>query len=232
MRNFDFVRSHTHENVFLIIKFVFYCELFFRRIFFEPNLTVILWMAASLIVGISGLQSRGSGFHFFAPITITGQEDVSVHYDETIEITLDMLSIDYGGDPDDLSIQVLGGTGYDFTGNSIVRTIEYDDEWAAAGEEISVNVRVSDGTDQADFELVVLVIPPLTQTSYSENTCLGTISLTVRAYRPDPSTASESFPFTFTLSTLDGEVIDQIEFNSNFPGQSSASATFGERSLT
>ncbi|MDN3690377.1 PKD domain-containing protein [Cyclobacterium jeungdonense] len=186
-----------------------------------------MWVMASLMVGLSIFQSNGNGWNFFAPITITGQEDVSIYYDETKEITLDMLSIDYDGDPDDLIIQVLDGTGYNRSENSIIRTIEYDDEWAAAGEEISVNVRVSDGADQADFELTVLVIPPLTQTSYSENTCLGTISLTVRAYRPEPSIRSESFPFTFTLSTLTGEVIDEIVFDSNFPGQGSASATFG-----
>ncbi len=183
------------------------------------------------MVIFSIIQSKGNGWNLFAPITITGQANVSIYYDETKEITLDMLTIDYGGDPDDLTIQVEPGTGYTNTGNSINRTIEYDDEWAAAGEEIMVNVTVSDGADQADFELTVLVIPPLTQTSYSENTCLGTISLTVRAYRPDPSVASASFPFVFTLSTLDDEIIDEIEFNSNFPGQGSASATFGGMDL-
>lgn len=204
---------------------------FLKRIFFWQKLPRSLWLMASLMVGFLAFQSKGNGWNFFAPITITGQEDVSIYYDETKEITLDMLSIDYDGDPDDLIIQVESGAEYNFTGNSITRTIEYTDEWAAAGEEISVNVRVSDGADQADFELTVLVIPPLTQTSYSENTCRGTISLTVRAYRPNPSVASESFPFTFTLSTLEGEIIDEIEFNSNFPGQSSASATFGGMDL-
>jgi gliding motility-associated-like protein len=182
-------------------------------------------------VGITALQATGTGWTLFAPITITGQEDVRVFYDETLAITLDMLAIDYGGDPNDLSIQVEEGTGYVFSDNSITRTIEYDENWAAAGEEITVNVRVSDGTDEASYGLRVLVVPPMTQTNYSENTCLGTISLTVRAYRPDPGVASESFPFVFTLLTQEEEVIDVITFNSNFPGQSSASATFGVEGL-
>ncbi|WP_439482544.1 gliding motility-associated C-terminal domain-containing protein [Cyclobacterium plantarum] len=178
------------------------------------------------------LQTQGKDWMVFLPISITGQEEVSIFYDEDLVITLDMLTIDYDGDPADLSLEVLAGPGYDFTGNIINRTIEYDENWSAAGEEILVNVSVSDGLgDSDDYELRVLVIPPLTQTNYSENTCLGTISLTVRAYRPNPGLPSESFPFTFTLLNEAGDVIGEQVINNIFFSQSSASATFGGSEL-
>ncbi len=204
---------------------------FLRRLIFRLKITGSVGWLTGLVLGITALQTSGTVWDSFAPISITGQQDVRIFYDETLEITLDMLSIDYDGDPSNLTLQVEDGTGYLRSGNAITRTIEYDENWAAAGEEVTVNVRVSDGADDATYGLTVLVVPPMTQTNYSENTCLGTISLTVRAYRPDPGVASESFPFTFTLLTQDEEVIDVITFNSNFPGQSSASATFGGTGL-
>jgi len=204
---------------------------FFNKgfIFYQSErLKFIIPVILVMVLTLSALlHTQGKDWLLFLPISVIGQEEVKIHYDENLEITLDMLSIDYDGDLGDLTLEVFEGTGYDFTGNTINRTIEYDDEWNAEGERIRVNVRISDGADLVDYELEVLVIPPITQTSYGENTCLGTISLTVRAYRPNPGTPSESFPFTFTLLNEDGNVIGEQEINSFFSGQGSASVTFG-----
>ncbi|NHE57360.1 T9SS type B sorting domain-containing protein [Cyclobacterium plantarum] len=173
------------------------------------------------------LQTQGKDWMLFLPITVTGQEEVKIFYDEGLVITLDMLTIDYDGDPGDLSLQVLEGPGYNRTGNTINRTIEYDKEWSAAGEEILVNVRVSDVSgDFDDYELRILVIPPLTHTRYDEKPCMGIVTLEVKAYQPFPGIPSQSFPVNFTLLDLDGNIIQEQIFTSSFPGQGTASASF------
>lgn len=192
-----------------------------RLKFLIPPTLVILLVLSSL------LQTQGKDWLLFLPISVVGQEEVKIFYDEELEISLDMLTIDYDGNPRDLILEVLPGTGYDHSGNTIFRTIVHNQDWNAAGEEILVNIRVSDGTGELDnYELKVLVIPPMTQTRYEEKPCMAIITLEVKAYQPNPGITSKSFPVNFSLLDLEGNIIQEQNFTNSFPGQGTASAEF------
>ncbi|WP_245802786.1 PKD domain-containing protein [Cyclobacterium lianum] len=210
---------------------------FFRRSrIFCPKVKWRIWAAASLVLTFTVtilLQTQAKDWHLFLPITIVAQEEVKIFFDEDLEITLGMLEIEYDGDPANLVLEVEDGDDYEPTGNnSIQHNLVHNESWNAAGEEIEVNIRVTDGLDGvAVYAFKVLVIPPLTLALYDENPCMGTVSLTARAYKPDPNTPSASFPFTFSLRDPLDNVISEKVVNNLVPGQVSASVTFGEDGL-
>ncbi|HSI78822.1 MAG TPA: hypothetical protein VK957_23210 [Lunatimonas sp.] len=98
----------------------------------------------------------------FAPITITSQNSVQTLYRGEFEITLGDLQIDYEGDLDDLVLTVLPGVDYEIVnGTTIVPSINYANNWPAAGEILPVDIQLSDGTDQSEvYPFKILVIPP------------------------------------------------------------------------
>ncbi|MEX0883526.1 MAG: SprB repeat-containing protein, partial [Cyclobacteriaceae bacterium] len=163
----------------------------------------------------------------FEPVTITGQKDVTVFYQGDVEIILDFLEFDYDGNINDLILTVIEGDGYTFDGNTVTATIDYQNTWPARGQEITVNVQLSDGVDQSEvFEMKILVIPPILALSYNENSCQGTISLTASAYKPFQQYEG-SFPFTFRLFDSEENLLEEVEVTNATAGQSSALATFG-----
>ncbi|EPR70936.1 T9SS C-terminal target domain-containing protein [Cyclobacterium qasimii] len=181
----------------------------------------------ALLITYQVFETKGEIFTFFAPVTITDQTDELVHYKGDLELSLDMLTIDYSGDKSNLTLEVLAGEGYTFIGNTISTTIIYDDTWEAKGKEIIVNIQVSDGVDvSAIYPMTVLVIPPILPLNYFENSCQGTITLTVSAYKPDQR-YEESFPFTFQLVDETDNVISEITVDNTAPFESSASVVFG-----
>jgi large repetitive protein len=175
---------------------------------------------------LNGINGRND--FIFLPIVISGQEDIQVLYKGEVTIQLDQLIIDYGGNLADLSLSVLDGDPdvYTVNGNTITATIDYQTNWPAQGQEITIDIQVSDGTDTEDFELTVLVIPPILPLSYNENSCQGTISLTASAYKPDQF-YEESFPFVFKLIDSGGIVLSEVEVDNAAAFQTSASVTFG-----
>ncbi|WP_339924584.1 PKD domain-containing protein [uncultured Cyclobacterium sp.] len=184
-------------------------------------------IVVALLISYQVFETKGEIFTIFAPVTITGQTDQQVHYKGDLVLSLDMLTIDYSGDKSNLNLEILAGEGYTFTGQTISTSIVYDDTWEAKGQEITVNVQVSDGVDVSPiFPMTVLVIPPILPLNYFENSCLGTITLTVSAYKPDQR-HEESFPFTFQLVDETDNIISEITVDNTAPFQSSASVVFG-----
>lgn len=147
-------------------------------------------------------------------------------YNGDLEITLDMLTIDYSGDKSNLSLAILSGTGYSFSGQTIDPEEIYDDSWDSKGKEITVNIQVSDGVDVSEtYPFKVLVIPPILPLSYFENSCQGTITLSVSAYKPDQR--HEESSFTFNLIDESDNILSTVTVDNTAPFQSSASVTFG-----
>ncbi|WP_460514738.1 PKD domain-containing protein [Cyclobacterium sediminis] len=153
--------------------------------------------------------------------------ETQVLYNGDLEITLDLLSIDYSGDQSNLSLEILPGTGYSFSGQTIDPEVIYDDSWDSKGKEITVNIQVSDGIEVSEtYPFKILVIPPILPLSYFENSCQGTITLSVSAYKPDQR-HEESYPFTFNLIDESDNILSTVTVNNTAPFQSSASVTFG-----
>ena len=184
-------------------------------------------LVLSLVLTYQIFESKGEIFTLFAPITISDQVETQVLYNGDLEITLDMLTIDYSGDKSNLSLAILSGTGYSFSGQTIDPEVIYDDSWDSKGKEITVNIQVSDGVDVTEtYPFKVLVIPPILPLSYFENSCQGTITLSVSAYKPDQR-HEESFPFTFNLIDESDNILSTVTVDNTAPFQSSASVTFG-----
>lgn len=184
-------------------------------------------LVLSLVLTYQIFESKGEIFTLFAPITIGDQVDTQVLYNGELEITLDMLTIDYSGDKSNLNLEILSGTGYSFSGQTIDPEVTYNDSWEAQGKEITVNIQVSDGVDVSEtYPFKVLVIPPILPLSYFENSCQGTITLSVSAYKPDQR-HEESFPFTFNLVDESDNILSTVTVDNTAPFQSSASVTFG-----
>lgn len=117
-------------------------------------------LVLSLVLTYQIFESKGEIFTLFAPITISDQVETQVLYNGDLEITLDMLTIDYSGDKSNLNLEILSGTGYSFSGQTIDPNVTYDDSWEAEGKEITVNIQVSDGVDVSEtYPFKVLVIP-------------------------------------------------------------------------
>ena len=181
----------------------------------------------SLLLTYQIFESKGEIFSVFAPVTITDQVDTLVLYNGELDISLDMLTIGYSGDKSNLTLEVLAGVGYTFSGQTIQPDIPYDDTWEAKGKEIVVNVQVTDGVDVSDvFPFRLMVTPPILPLAYFENSCQGTISLTVSAFKPDQR-SEISFPFTFKLVDESDNVLTTVTVDNTAPFQNSASVTFG-----
>lgn len=165
---------------------------------------------------------------FFAPISITGQNNVQTLYRGEFEITLSDLQIDYAGDMDDLVLTILPGIDYEIVnGTTIVPSINYANNWPAAGVLLPVNIQLSDGTDQsAVYPFNILVIPPILALSYNENSCQGTISITASAYKPT-GVSIGSFPFLIELFDSNGDLFESRTVDYITPFDNSANATFG-----
>lgn len=184
-------------------------------------------VVVSLLLTYQILETKGEIFSIFAPVTITDQIDTLIRYKGDLAISLEMLTIDYSGDESNLNLEILAGDGYTFTGQTISPTIPYDDTWEAKGKEILVNIEVSDGVDVSEiYPFKVLVIPPILPLAYFENSCQGTITLSVSAYKPDQRHEA-SFPFTFKLVDELGDTLSVVTVDNTAPFQSSASVTFG-----
>lgn len=164
----------------------------------------------------------------FAPISITGQNKVQTLYRGEFKITFSDLQIDYTGDLDNLVLTILPGVDYEIiNGTTIVPSINYANNWPSAGEKITVNIQIGDGTDQsAVFPFEILVIPPILALSYNENSCQGSISLTASAYKPS-GVSTASFPFVFELFDSNGNLFESRSVDFITPFDNSASATFG-----
>ncbi|WP_158857303.1 PKD domain-containing protein [Lunatibacter salilacus] len=149
-------------------------------------------------------------------------------YRGEFEIKLSDLQIDYSGDVDDLVLSVLPGVDYEIVnGTTIVPSINYANNWPAAGEILPVNIQLSDGVDQsAVFPFEILVIPPISSLSYTENNCQGTISILASAYKPT-AVSVVSFPFVFELFDSNGLLFDTKIVDYQFPFVVTANATFG-----
>ncbi|WP_339716036.1 PKD domain-containing protein [Cyclobacterium amurskyense] len=181
-----------------------------------------------LIFGSQIFEIKGELISPFASITIEDQIDTQVKFNGDLTITLEMLSVTYAGDKSNLSLEIKGGTGYSFTGQTISPTIQYEENWEAKGKEIIVNVQITDGVDLSEvYPFKVLVIPPTLPLAYSENSCKGIISLTLSAYKPSQR-YEESFPFTFKLIDEVGDTISVISVNNTAPFQTSATVNFGQ----
>jgi len=190
--------------------------------FLFPGIILFLIFASQII------EIKGELTSPFVSITIEDQIDTLVNFDGDLAISLEMLSITYSGDNSKLKLEVQGGEGYSFSGKTITPNIQYDENWEAKGQEIIVNIQVSDGVDLSEvYPFKVLVIPPILPLAYSENSCKGIISLTLSAYKPDQR-YKESFPFTFKLINEIGDTISVVTVNNTAPFQSSATVTFGQ----
>lgn len=181
-----------------------------------------------LIFGSQIDEIKGELTSPFASITIQDQIETQVKFNGNLTLTMDMLSLDYSGDASKLKLEIQTGNEYNFSGQTISPSIQYDQEWEAKGKEITVNIQVTDGVDHSQvFPFKVLVIPPILPLAYSENSCKGIISLTLSAYKPNQR-YEESFPFTFKLINEVGDTLQVLTVNNTAPFQASATATFGQ----
>ncbi|MEX2511616.1 MAG: gliding motility-associated C-terminal domain-containing protein [Cyclobacteriaceae bacterium] len=183
-------------------------------------LFTMCFSSVSLLIGLNNFS--------FLPITITGQNEVTVYHEGDLEIILDFLDIDYDGDLDNLTLQVLWEEGdeYVVNGNTITMTNPYETSWPAAGEIVPVRVQLSDGVDEsAVFELQVLVIPPIQQIEYAENGCQGTFTFSASAYKPSNEYVG-SFPFIFQLFDSNDVLVEEQEVDYLDIFDNSATAIF------
>lgn len=199
-------------------------ETFLRKF---PFRGLLFFVAMGFALPLISLLSSETLFRF-APISITGQNNVLTLYRGEFNVTLTDLQIDYPGDLDDLVLTVLPGADYTIVGGTtIVPSINYANNWPAEGINITIDIQLSDGTDQSNiYAFNLLVVPPILALSYNENSCEGTISITSSAYKPTGVSVG-SFPFVIELFDSNGVLFDSRIVDYMTPFDNSATASFG-----
>ena len=170
----------------------------------RPNTNVNGVLSVPIFVNDGGLTSPLFQFQITVNSTndapqITGQKVITIQEDQNYSIPFDDLTV---VDPDDttyptgFTMQILAGTNYTFSGQTITPTPNFNGS-------LSVNVRVNDGQANSNtWPLVITVTPVNDPPAITNQSPLSTNEEVPITLVPGNFTITDQEPTTYTLNVL------------------------------